>query len=126
MTGHGEKLSRNKERAISALLSSPSITEAAKIVGIGEKTLWRWLQLDNFKNAYRAARKEVVSQAIAQVQKGMSDAVKTLQDVMTDSNAPASAKVSAARAMIDMGLKSTEIEDLEKRISDIEKILERK
>ena len=94
MTGHGQKLSRNKEKAISALLSSPSIPEAAKTVGIGKKTLWRWLQLDSFKKAYRKARKEVVSQAIAQVQKGMSDAVKTLQAVMSDEKAPASARVS--------------------------------
>jgi predicted DNA-binding protein (UPF0251 family) len=82
MTGHGEKLSRNQEKAISALISSPSISEAAKKVGIGEKTLWRWLQLNNFKRRYQKARRVVVRQAIALVQAGMSDAVKALQEVM--------------------------------------------
>ena len=120
MTGHGEKLSRNKERAISALLSHPSIPGAAKIIGVGEKTLWRWLQLENFKRRYKEARREVVRQAIALVQAGMSDAVKALQDVMTDEKAPASARVSAARAMIDMGLKASEIMDLESRIENLE------
>lgn len=120
MTGHGQKLSRNKERAISALLSRPSVASAAESVGIGERTLWRWLQLDDFKEAYRKARSQLVSQAIALVQSGMSSAVKTLQDIMADKDAPASARVSAAKTMLDMGLKGVEIEDLEYRISQLE------
>jgi hypothetical protein len=120
MTGHGEKLSRNQEKAISALISSPSISEAAKKVGIGEKTLWRWLQLNNFKRRYQKARRVVVRQAIALVQAGMSDAVKALQEVMRNQKAPASSRVSAARAMIDMGIKASEIMDLELRIENLE------
>jgi Holliday junction resolvasome RuvABC DNA-binding subunit len=120
MTGHGEKLSRNKEKAISALISSSSIAEAAKIVGIGEKTLWRWLKLNGFKKAYREARRTIVNQAIAKVQLGMSAAIKTLMCVMIDEKAPASARVSAAKAMIDIGFKASEIEDLESRIENLE------
>jgi hypothetical protein len=123
MTGHGQKLSRKKEQAIAALLSKPSIPEAAAEVGIGEKTLWRWLQVADFKDSYRAARREVVAHAIAQVQAGLGDAVKTLQDIMSDSDAPASARVSAARTMIDMGVKAVEVEDIEGRISKLEKLI---
>ena len=126
MTGHGEKLSRNKEKAISALLSQPSIPEAAKVVGIGERTLWRWLKLESFMESYRKARREVVQQAIALVQGGLSEAVRTLQNVLNDDKAPASARVSAARVMIDMGLKSAVIEDLERRIAEIEKTIKKR
>ena len=125
MTGHGQKLSRNKERAISAMLSQPSVALAAESVGIGERTLWRWLQLDDFKTAYREARSQLVSQAIALVQSGMSSAVRTLQDIMSDKDAPASARVSAAKTMLDMGLKGIEIEDLEFRISQLENSITR-
>jgi hypothetical protein len=125
MTGHGQKFSRNKERAISALLSQPSVALAAEFVGIGERTLWRWLQLDDFKTAYREARSQLVSQAIALVQSGMSSAVRTLQDIMSDKDAPASARVSAAKTMLDMGLKGIEIEDLEFRISQLENSITR-
>jgi len=124
MAGTGN-LSRNQEKAISALLSSPSISEAAKAVGIGERTLWRWLKLDDFTEAYREARVELVNQAITLVQAGMAKAVQTLKDVMTNEKAPASARVSAARAMIDMGLKATEIENLEKRITELEKVFKK-
>jgi transposase-like protein len=123
MTGHGQKLTRKKEQAIAALLSQPSIGGAAKKVGIGEKTLFRWLQLDEFQRAYKNARRQVIDQTIAQIQSVMSEAVQTLLNVMTDGETPASAKVSAARALLDIGFKVVEIEDLESRIEKIEKNL---
>ena len=123
MTGHGEKLTRNKQKAIAALLSKPSIPEAAKVVGIGERTLWRWLKDDDFKKEYQEARNQIVIQAIAQVQDGLTEAVKTLRKIMTNDDAPASARVSAAKAMLDIGVKSIDVEDLETRISHIEQQL---
>jgi len=126
MAGHGEKLSRNQEKAIAALLSNTSIPGAAKEVGIGERTLWRWLQIESFQRAYRDARGQVVRQAVAQVQNTMSEAVSTLREIMTNSEAPASARVTAARAIIDMGIKAVEIEDLEARVADIEKLIKEK
>jgi hypothetical protein len=123
VTGHGQKLSRKKEQAIAALLSQPSIGGAAKQVGIGEKTLFRWLQLDDFQRAYKNARRQVIDQTITQIQSVMSKAVQTLLNVMSDVAAPASAKVSAARALLDIGFKVVEIEDLESRIEKIEKNL---
>jgi len=44
LKGHGEKLSRKQEQAIAALLTCPTIEQAAKAAGVGETTLWRWLQ----------------------------------------------------------------------------------
>jgi ribosomal protein S11 len=123
MTGHGQKMSRKKEQAIAALLSQPSITRAAKKSGIGEKTLFRWLQLDEFRQAYKNARRQVVDQTIAQIQSVLAEAVQTLLNVMSDVTTPASAKVSAARALLDIGFKVVEIEDLESRIEKIEKNL---
>jgi len=123
VTGHGQKLSRKKEQAIAALLSQLSIGGAAKQVGIGEKTLFRWLQLDDFQRAYKNARRRVIDQAIAKIQYVLSEAVQTLLNVMSDGTAPASARVSAARALLDIGFKVVEIQDLESRIEKIEKNL---
>ena len=97
MKGHGEKLSWNQERAISALLVHPTMCEAASVAGIGEVTLWRWLRIPEFKEQYRLARREAVSQAVGQLQGACSTAVLALTDVFQDANCPASARVSAAR-----------------------------
>lgn len=120
MKGHGEKLSRKKELAISALITEPSISKAAKTAGIGEATLWRWLQIPEFQRAYRQARRQAVSQAVARLQQASSEAVEALSSVMNDTEAPASSKVSAAKAVLELSFKAVELEDLESRITILE------
>jgi DNA-binding MurR/RpiR family transcriptional regulator len=119
--GHGEKFGRKKEQAIAALLSNPTIEEAAKAAGIGSATLWRWLQDAGFKAEYRRARREAMEQAAAQLQQASSAAVRALREVVEDTNGPSSARVMAARNVLDFGLKAIELEDLEERISALEK-----
>jgi DNA-binding MurR/RpiR family transcriptional regulator len=120
MTGHGEKLSRKHEQAISALLATPTVAEAAHQAGVSESTVRRWLQSADFQAAYQQARRQVVQQAIVQVQQTCTVAVTTLRTVMQEATAPASARVSAAKAVLDTALKAVELEDLEARIAALE------
>lgn len=126
MNGHGQKLNRNQEKAIAALLLYPSIPAAAKAINVGESTLSRWLKISSFQAAYRSARKQVVSFAIAKMQTAMTEAVDTLETVMNDAEAPVSSRVVAARTILDFGLKSLEIDDFEERIKVIEMKVEGK
>lgn len=120
MKGHGEKLSRTQEALISALLLAPTLGDAAHAAGIGEVTAWRWLKDAAFQTAYREARRAVVQQAITQVQRATGEAVETLRVVMQNPEAPASAKVSAAKAILETAVKAVELEDLEARIAALE------
>ena len=120
MKGHGEKLSRNQEKAISALLIHPTMLAAAAAAGVGEVTLWRWLQIPEFKEQYRLARREAVSQAVGHLQGACSIAVVALTDVAQDVNCPASARVSAARTVLELALKGVELEDLAVRVEELE------
>jgi hypothetical protein len=121
MPGHGEKLTRRKEQAIGALLTHATLTEAATVLDVDESTLRRWLREDTpFQTAYREARRAVVQQAITQVQCATGEAVETLRAVMQDSESPASARVSAAKAILETAVKAVELEDLEARIAALE------
>ena len=120
MKGHGEKLSRNQERAIAALLIHPTMLAAAAAAGVGEVTLWRWLQIPEFKEQYRLARREAVSQAVGHLQGACSIAVLALTDISQDVNCPASARVSAARTVLELALKGVELEDLAVRVEELE------
>ena len=124
MAGHGEKFDQKKEQAVVALLVQPTISEAAKQVGIGERTLLRWMKRDDFQAIYRAARREVMSQAIAHLQQATVEAVATLRSVMKNESAPASAKVTAARIILDLALKVAEVEDLGQRLTTLEQRFE--
>jgi DNA-binding MurR/RpiR family transcriptional regulator len=123
MRGPGEKLTRKQEVAIAALLTAPTIADAAHAVSISEPTLWRWLQRKDFQTAYRKARREAVSQAVAYLQRVAGEAVDTLRVVMRDSQKPASARISAARAVLELAIRGIELEDLEARLQVLEQCL---
>ena len=120
MIGHGSKLPRKKQQAIAALIEAPTIKEAAGIVGIGEATLFRWLQDGDFQSAYRDAKRRVVDQAITRIQRISGQAVETLRNIMTDDNMPASSRVACAKTILDMSIKAIELENLEVRVKSLE------
>jgi|SRR5437764_7033234 len=120
MRAHGEKLSRKQEQTIAALLTCDSITAAVAGCGVAEATIHRWLKDVTFQTAYREARRAVVQHAITQVQRATGEAVETLRNVMQDSESPASARVSAAKAILETAVKGIEIDDLEARIATLE------
>src|SRR4051794_3849812 len=79
MSGHGEKLTRKQEQAIGHLLTEATVADAAALAGVGVATLRRWLALPAFRNAYRAARRQVVEQAVARLQRAAERAVGRLE-----------------------------------------------
>ncbi len=115
-----ERTHRQQENAIAALLSAPTIRDAAKTCKISESTLLRWMKEDGFITSYRAARREVVTQAIAQIQSATGDAVNTLREIANDCEAPAASRVSAARAILDAAIRAVEVEDQDARIEALE------
>ncbi len=118
MKGHGEKFGRKEEQAIVALLTRPTVAEAAKACAVSEVTLWRWMQQPEFTERYRAARRQVLEQAIAQLQQASGEAVETLRRNLTCT--VASVEVRAALAIIDQAVKGAEVLDLETRIAALE------
>jgi transposase-like protein len=128
MSAPGEKKDQKQEIVISSLLSAPSLREAAKEAGISEATLHRWLKDDAFKTAYRDAKRELVNHAICHLQQSSEKAVKVLLDVAENKKCPASARVSAAKTILEISMKAVELEDLEglaAKINQIEKELKR-
>jgi hypothetical protein len=120
MAGHGEKFGRKKEDAIAALLTQRNVEEAAHAVGIGTRTLLRWLQLPEFLAAYREARRAAFGQAVARLQQGTSAAATTLLKTMIDPGTPASVRVRAAEAIFNHAAKAIEIEDIDARVTALE------
>ena len=121
MKGHGSKFGRKQEEAVAALLSQRNVEEAARVAGIATKTLLRWLKEPEFDAAYRTARRAAYSQSIARLQQASSAAVSTLLKVMVDTNAPAASRVRAADCVLDHASKAIEIEDIEVRVSELER-----
>ena len=120
MKASSQKLSLRQERAISALLIHPTMSKAAAAAEVGEVTLWRWLRLPYFKEQYQLARRQAVSQAVGHLQGACSAAVLALTEISQDVNSPASARVSAAKSILELALKGVELEDLADRVEHLE------
>lgn len=124
MVGHGAKFTRKQEQAIAALLSSRSVEEAAKSVGLGPNTLLRWLDIPEFRAQYLAARREAVRQAVARLQQATGIASLTILKLMTDPNVPAAVRLRAADLVMDHAFKGIELEDIEIRVAELERAAE--
>ena len=117
-----ERLQPKQLKAITSLLSHPTMREAAKDCGISETTLWRWLNDEAFQAAYRKARRQVVEQAMSELQAACSDAVATLRRNLKCG--AANVEVSAAKTILDQAVKAIELTDMEERLEQLEQLFQ--
>jgi hypothetical protein len=117
--GHGAKTAAVREQAILALLSEPTIAQAAARCGIGEKTLRRWLAEDAFKAAYETARRATFQAAISRIPALTVRAVNTLDDLLGKTKPPA-VRLGAARTVAEIGMHQYDAETILKKLDDLE------
>jgi hypothetical protein len=116
-------LTAKQEKALASLLSLGEVRAAAKDSGVGETTLWRWLKDETFAMAYREGHRKLLEAGAAALTANTSKASKVLLEVAEDKQAPASARVAAARAIIDGATKAVETLDLLPRVAELEKFI---
>lgn len=114
----------NHEKALSALLNSASITDAATKSGLSERTLYRYLEDEDFRKEYRTARRNLVENSIGQIQAATGEAVETLRRNLSCENP--SVEVRAAQIILDSAYKGVEIVDILERVEILENELEKK
>ncbi len=112
-----------RTRPFAALLTQRNVEEAARAAGISTPTLIRWQKEPEFAAAYREARRAAFRQSIARLQQASSAAAATVLKIMLDQSTPASCRLRAAESVLSVAAKSSEIEDLEARISELERAM---
>jgi uncharacterized protein YydD (DUF2326 family) len=112
-----------QELALRAILSLPTLKEAALSAGISETTLWRFMQDEAFSRRLREARRDAVNHAVIRLQRASSDAVTVLHDLMKKDDAPASARITAARTILDYSIRAVEMDELRTRIEELEEFI---
>lgn len=119
MTQRGK--SRLDESLIAALLAKPTVSAAAKAVGISTRTAQRRMADPEFEEKFRAAKGRLVHEATRRLTMNASKAAEVLRKVFDDRTATPGARVAAATQTIRLTLESFEIEELDRRISDLER-----
>jgi hypothetical protein len=124
MAGNVPKLKPKQEEAIVALLSNRGVEETARAVKIAPRTLYRWLKDPAFDSAYLTARRTAYKQGMARLQQSCGAAISVLYKVMADPATPAAVKVRAVECILSHSAKSIEIEDVEMRVTELERAAE--
>lgn len=121
----GGKRSHKLDLYIAALLSRGSVEASAEVAGISRTTAWRWMKDPIVLARLREARRDAMHRAIARLQEAASSAVDCLVAVM-GSGESESAKVAAARCVLEQALRATELLDVEERIVALEQLAKTK
>lgn len=97
--------------------------EAAKAAGIAESTLREYLKQPEFQAAYRGAVQDLLTAATRKAQTGFDPALDALLAIVSDDTQQPTARISAARAVLEFGIKLTETTDIYTSVAEIEQIL---
>ena len=113
-----------KQKALLALLTSPTREKAAAAAGITSKTLRGYLDDPEFQAEYRKVFAQLVEDATRRVQQTLEPAVSVLREIMEDREENGQTRVSAARSVLEYGLKLTEQADILTRLQELEEAIE--
>ena len=119
----GEKLSARETRFADALASGSSLGDAAKAVGLSPRSARRWRKKSEIAEAVRTRLAENVSMARAILSAGASKAAIGLVEMSSGEAKPDSARVSAARSVLEATMKLGELEDVIERLAKLEEQL---
>ena len=113
-------LTQKQNKALLALLTQPTREAAAKAAGITSKTLRSYLDDPAFLSEYEKALSGLVKDATRQAQQSLSPALSTLREIVEDSRQPATARISAARSLLEYSMRLTEITEILDQLRELE------
>lgn len=114
------ELKPKDERIIAALLSCGNIPEAAQKANVSRQIIYNRLQDEKFKAEYDHRRTIVLNEACDALQSTLTNAVKTIRDIMTDGENAPQIRLNAAALILQSSLRYVEQIDIISRIEKLE------
>ena len=111
----------NDDAILAALLTSDTRKEAAEKAGVSERTLYNKMNNVDFNLKYAKARKNLVNKAAFQIQRALSTSISELRKIV-ENGAKDSDRISAARTLLEYGLSYTELAEIKRQITELEKL----
>jgi len=109
------------DRLVAELLTHPNLEAAAAAAGVSRTSAWRWMKTADFIARLRTARRDAMQRAMARLQEAAAPAVDALCKVLSLGESE-SARVSAARTILEMALRAVELGDIQERLAALETI----
>lgn len=96
------------EQIIAALLQHGTIKAAAAAVNLSERALYDRMNKGDFQALYKAAKADLIRQAVFNMNKQLQAAIDTVVDVMQDDNNNAAVRLQAAQTILNNAGKFSE------------------
>ena len=109
-------------------MTSRTQLEACEVARISRATMTRWLQDQGFQTALKDAESEAMGSLTRALMALGADAVKALEDAIKDPSPAAAAiggRIRAADIVLSKFLSLKELVDLEERVSQLEKAVQK-
>jgi len=117
------RLTPKQRRAIEALLSGQTKTQASAAAGVTLRTLARWRDIPVFEEELRRRSTKAVSDATLRLTGTLDLAVATMRDVMEDKDAAHSVRLRAAKIASDSAIRLLEVTEVLERIESLEAVI---
>ena len=114
-------ITARQHRAIAALILEKDAKKAASIAGVGYRSLCRWLEDPKFQAELERAKGEIIAGAIRSLINDMTLNQSTMRDIRDNTRTPVNIKLMACRAIDQSLFKWHETEDIEQRLTELEK-----
>jgi hypothetical protein len=102
-----------------AIAAGASVRDAAKQLGLGERTAYRRSTEPDFRALVTSIRAEMVSRATGKLAEAAADAAGTLLTLARDADSEP-VRLSAAKAVLELGAQLRKVEDFDARLAEIE------
>jgi phage terminase small subunit len=116
-----DSLTARQRRFVAALLTARTVEAAAKTAGISERTAYRYLRLDQVRQALAQALDDLLAGTTRRGVSAMGEALETLTAIHKNRRLSAAARVSAARTLLTVGPVLYEVHGLAERLERLEK-----
>lgn len=117
-------LEASREGLVAAMMTHGNQKAAAEAVGISPATASNWLKEPSTLELIREARRDLLSGILAETRKHLTASVNVLAEVQGDAANPASARVAAARSILDVSERLADQMETQERIAQIERRLD--
>ena len=120
MSENVKELTPKQQQAIRSLIAQPSITTAAEGAGVSERTVYRWLDEPEFKQALNVALDQSIDAAARGLVGLTEKAIKVVEGVLDNPQLHPATRLRASELVLSNMLKLVELRNQSERIAALE------
>lgn len=114
-----KKLTANQEKALSVLVNTPIVSEAARECGLHRNTLFTYLADETFKAELHRRKAEQLQEGEAELRGGIKEAAQELRKIITRKGTSDQTRINAINTLLTHAARFAELVELEDQLLDI-------